>query len=144
MKHLLYYCSLSLAVATVLATATSVHAGRPTEETEAVPFGSFMTYLQPLRIDYDPFNAPNQPNFDNEWFATDYNEGSLGYNDGTVLEWQVGQLPAAYDTIAYFDNNAITVNTVLETPESGDRYTSYYRIPFNIASGGGSGPWVME
>ena len=142
MKHLLYYCSLSFAVA--MATATSVDAGRPSDDIEAVPFGSFMAYLQPLRIDYDPFNSTNQPNFDFEWFEPGYGQGDLAYNDGTVLSWQAGQLPAAYDTINYFDNNGITVNTVLETPESGERYTSYYRVPFNIASGGGAGPWAME
>ena len=169
MKRLFTHRSLRVLAALVLAGAGSVDAGRPTPDTEAVPFGSTdITYLHPAAvaidmdtdgngmidpgemidsINYDPFNSANQPNFDFEWYTTGYNPSDLVYNDGTVISWQTGgALPIGYDVINGFENS-LTGNmglaTALDTPDSGDRYTTYYRIPLSV-SNGGSGPWVLE
>jgi hypothetical protein len=90
---------------------------------DLVPFGASWTYLAPISIDEDPNTI--DPNFDTAWFMPDYDTNQPIQWEGPDPE------PFGYGAINAFANGFATE---LLTPESGDRWTAYFRHNFTTTS----------
>ena len=107
----------------ISALAISWSASGLRAEEDLVPFGALWSYLAPISIDEDP--NFNDGDFDSSWFLPNYNTTSPNFWEGPSPE------PMGYGVIDGFPNGFATE---LETPESGDRYTVYFRHTFTTAS----------
>jgi hypothetical protein len=90
---------------------------------ELIPYGASWSYLAPIGIDEDP-NITDF-DFDDTWFLPEYDTGS-------PIPWEdPSPEPIGYGDIAAFPNG---LATILDTPESGDRYTAYFRHNFTTTT----------
>ena len=121
-------------------------------------FGPSVSYLHPAAAgisdprdakngaDYAPSNSITQADFDATWFLLGYSEDQLDYVDGTSITWQQGNLPIGFGRIAGFDDGLTGhsgLATELALPDSGERLTTYYRIPFQVTTDV-AGPIMMD
>ena len=127
--------------------------GRVDLEPEGIdPPGSFAD-----GIDFDPFNSDVgfDLDFDNTWMQPDFPvDRVLRYGNGVDIPWETGgSLPIGFGVIdaTQSPNGALFQQTGVEglatdmlTPDSGERYASYLRMPLTIPSGAGSGPFILE
>ncbi len=114
------------------------------------PAGSYLD-----GIDFNPYNSSNVGlTFDDEWMKPDWDTSEdIEYIDGSTVPWETGgQLPIGYGVIDATEspNGVLFQQTGVEglatdmlSPDSGERYASYLRMPFD-GTGAGSGPYIFE
>ena len=137
----------------LLGFAVRLQAGNPTPDVDIIPFGSSFRYFQPLTLNQNPINhlAFPDPDFETEWFESDFTEESLSFNDagapnadpGTgiaTVQWLDGTTPIGYGAIPGFTGG---FGTITPTPAAGDRFTMYFRALFNVPAGV-TGPFALE
>ena len=110
-------------------------------------------------IDFDPFNSSNVGfDFDDNWFKRSWDTNIPNeYFNGASIPWEVSAegegLPIGFGAIdaTASPNGVLFQQTGVEglavdmiTPDSGERYASYMRMPLNIPSNAGSGPFIFE
>ncbi|MCA9166585.1 MAG: PEP-CTERM sorting domain-containing protein [Planctomycetales bacterium] len=100
---------------------------------DIVPFGQSWTYLSPLSDAEDP--AFDNPNFDSTWYLPSFNTNGWAGPSQEPFAWPAPDVGVNID--AFTPDNASFIreaNTFLEIPESGQRYSVYYRTDFTTAA----------
>ncbi len=93
---------------------------------DLVPFGSSWSYLMPLGLAENPSLA--DPDFETTWFRRDYSTTSpLSWSGPAAEPIEYGSIDAFNPDSQYLVRPA---QTTLDAPETGDRYTTYFRHEF--------------
>ena len=107
---------------------------------DLVPFGADWDYMHPTD---GVAPAIADEDFDSTWyldtadFALSYNGPEFGASpavSGPPIDSGTGPAPIGYGQITYIENNLGGFATTLTTPESGSRFTGYFRHTFVTAS----------